>query len=168
MQGNGTGHIGGIVELGHQVNPAEAVHREVLNGVAKQLAIRHDVAHIVGRQQRRDEHADFLHGAGDPGGRDEITHAEGAEDLQKHAGGEVAKHAAPGRTNRHAGASQQGREAGGLDAEEPQNRHHQDHPQHRRKDVDQIADNRDIQAAVAQTFAQNAHRQLNQPAAGDP
>ena len=96
----------------------------VLNGVAEQFAVGHDVAHVVGCQQRGDEHADFLHRAGDPGSGDEVAHTEGPENLQEHPGGEIAEHATPGRPNRHAGAGEQGREAGCLDAEEAQNGHH--------------------------------------------
>ena len=68
----------------------------------------------------------------------------------------------------YAGTRKQGSKAGCLNTKEAEYRYHQDHPQNRSEDVDQIANNRHIEAATAQTFAHNAHSQLNQPATSDP
>ncbi|MGB5240767.1 MAG: hypothetical protein WBN80_08980, partial [Prochlorococcaceae cyanobacterium] len=117
-QADRLGHIGAVVELGHQFHPAEFMHGIVLDGVAEQLAVGHDVAHGVRSQHGGHEHADFFHSAGDAGSRDEIADAEWTEYLQENRGGKVAEHAAPGRPDRHAGAGQQSGKACCFNPEE--------------------------------------------------
>jgi len=127
-----------------------------------------DVANAIQRLDGGDEHADLLHRSRHTAGGDEVADTERTEDLQEHACREVAQHAAPGGADGHTGTGQKGGETGGLDAEEAQDRDHQDDPEDRPQNVDQIADDRGVKGAGGQPSLEDAQGKPDAPATGNP
>src|ERR1044071_2962584 len=160
--------VHGVGQLGLQVDAPERVMREILNGVAENFAVADEIHNIVQRIDRGDEKADFLDGAGDAAGGDEVADLERSQDHDKCAGGEVRQQAAPRHADRHAGGSDDGGEAGGLDAEVAENRDYKNDIQGHRNDRADVTQQRRIDFLLLHRGGDQVHGKADEPAADQP
>src|SRR5271165_1379710 len=161
-------HVGGVVQLGLQVNTAIRIGGEVLDNLGEDFAIADDVADVVECVDGGDEEADLFDGPHHAACDNEVTHLERLQDDEEDPGSEVGQQSAPGQADGHAGGGNQGREAGGLDAEETQDRDDENDVQQRADSVLDVADDRGVNVLLVHAAADESEHEADQPTADNP
>ena len=98
-----------------------------------------------------------------------VADLERPQHLQEYSGREVGQQAAPGRADRQAGSSQQRGEGGGPDAEDVQDRQHQQHIERDADDSGNVDGQCGIEPVAAQQRgAGQTLQDADHPAADEP
>src|SRR5581483_3721526 len=158
----------GVSQLCFQVDAAEGVMREILDGVAEDFVVADQIQNVVQGVDRGDEQADFFDRAGDAAGSDKVADLERSQDHDKRAGGEIGQQAAPRHADGHPRGGDDGGEARGLDAEVAEDRDHQNYIQGDRDDRADVTQQGWIDLLFLHRRGNQAHGEADEPAADQP
>src|SRR3954470_13428022 len=109
--------VHGIADGDREIHAAIRVRRKILDGVAEDLVVADDRAHVVGSIDGGAEEADRVHGSRYAAGVDEVADLERTQEDKERASGAVRQQPSPGHPDSDAARGDERSESGRLDTE---------------------------------------------------